>query len=208
MLASIDDLHARTLGGVTYWFRTPDCYDLPRIRRMLTKQGVRRPDRTEMRICAQLGVRRLAESGEWPDGEADRQVDMIDRWYKLLRPLDENDLDEPDQEKRAAQLAALQAERQKDMAALWPEISGIEAMLDRHWPAWSDLRADSQYWDEISRIDTVRVLIARIDDKPVPRDPDGLMRSEAYLDIPAEHRVPLATFAMGLLTPTESQRKN
>lgn len=208
MLASTKDLHDCTLGGRTYWFRTPGVYDLPKMRRVLRKQGVRRPDRTEMRICAQIGIRRVAEAGGWPEGEGDRQADVIGQWYELMTPPDENLIDEVDLDKRAAILAQLEAARQAEIAALYPEVLAIEAALERHWPAYADLAADATYWDELSRIDAVRVLIERIDDAQVRKDGEGLAEQAAYLAIPPEHRLALGTFALALLAPSETQRKN
>ncbi|UZW55557.1 hypothetical protein NUH86_01760 [Sphingobium sp. JS3065] len=199
--------HVKTLGGVDYAFRRPDLYDLPAMRRRLRMARVRRPSLLEYRTIGAEGARRIGEAaGDAVEGT--RQAEIIERWYDLLVPLDEDKIDEPDLEARARLFEQQQAERRAEMAALYPDVLAIEANLDRHSSDWAELKADADYWEEISRIDAVRLLLVEIGGRTFPRDADGLMIEEGYQSIPAQHRLHLGTFALGLLAPDEVTRKN
>lgn len=207
MLMSVKDLHRAEIGGCEYWLRTPDVYDPAKMRRVLTRQGVRRPDPVELRVAALAGVAAMAEAVGDPS-EGERQKALLEEWYEASKPLDEDELDEPDFELRATELARLKAEQTKSIARLWPQVAAIEANLERHYPPYRELLADREYWDDVSRIEIVRLLLVRRADAPLPRDEDGLMTPAAYQAIPREHRLPLATFAFRLLAPGETQTKN
>ena len=209
------DLHPCLLGGRTYVFRTPDVYDPARARRLLARQRVRRGTLTEFRLTALAGVAALAAAvGDAEEGE--RQAVLVEEFYQLLEPIDEDTIDEPDLELRAAEVARREAAAQDRMRAIGAQILAIQANLERHWGPYAELKADSDYWDEVSRIDMVRLLLVSIDPgsgsgagaAAVARDDDGLASQAVYHQIPAEHRMPLATFAFGLLAPGETQRKN
>ncbi|AMK18698.1 hypothetical protein [Sphingobium sp. MI1205] len=202
-----DHRHVKTLGGVDYAFRRPDVYDLPAMRRRLRIARVRRPTIGEYRAIGAEGARRIGEAaGDAAEGA--RQAEIIERWYDLLLPFDEDSIDEPDLEARAKLFAQEQAERRQEMAKLYPDVLAIEANLDRHCQDWAELRADADFWEEISRIDSVRLLLTEIGGRVFPRDADGLMIEEGYQSIPAQHRLQLGTFALSLLTPDEATRKN
>lgn len=207
MLASVKDQHDLTIGETTYWLRTPTPYDKPRMRRLLARQGVRRPNATELRVAALAGIAQMAAAtGQAAEGEA--QAAIIERWYELMPPIDENDVEEPDGEKRAAEVARREADRRAEMNALYPDVAAIEANLERHHPPYAELVADSRYWDDVSRIDAVRLLLMRTGDGVLPRDRDDMLDAAVFLTIPEAHRFELATFAFTLLTLTEPQRKN
>ncbi len=200
-------LHSCHIGAAIYWFRSPDVYDPARARRVLTLQRVRRPSQQEFEIAALEGIEKIAElAGDVNEGARQRQ--LLERFYELLKPIDENDLEEPDIEARAALLAQRQKERSEEIAAIYPEASAIQATLERHWQPYAELQADREYFDDVSRIDIVRLLLVKIGVGAVARGDDGLMSEAAYQMIPREHRVPLSTFAFRLLAPDESQRKN
>ena len=76
-------------------------------------------------------------------------------------------------------------------------------------PAYAELVADGRYWDDVSRIDAVRLLLVRTDPGGIlPRDRDDLVDGAVYQAIPEAHRFDLATFAFALLAPGDAQRKN
>jgi hypothetical protein len=207
ILPSVRDIHTCTLDGTDYGFRTPTPYDVPTLRRTLGRQGLRRPLTDEFRVCGVAGIAALGERAGDPE-EAERQTDVFESWYKLLVPHKEDELDEPDLEERAVQLAELERARQAKLEELLPEIAAIEAMLTRHWPPYAELLADRHYYDEISEIDVVRLLLVRIGDLAVLPDREGLLPGDRYRQIPSLHRRALAQFATGLLTQDETATKN
>jgi hypothetical protein len=195
------------LDGVSYGLRTPDLYDAARVRRLLSRQGVRRPGEGEFRAAAFKGIVEVGrQAGDEAEGEAQRA--LLERWYELLRPIAEDDIDEPDPMKRAELLIAREADRQRDLIAIYPDASAIEATLERHWPPYAELVGDRNYYDDVSRIEIVRLLLEDIDGAPLPRDADGLLTEAAYRALPRTHKMPLATFAFRQLAPDEAQRKN
>jgi hypothetical protein len=212
MIEDVDGLHPCPVGGVNYVFRTPSVYDEAKMRRLLARQKVRRPSIIEMRVAAQAGVAAMAlATGEPEEGE--RQKLLIERWYELLNATDENDIDEPDFEARAAELAAREAERKAELAKIYPQIAAIEANLERHSQTYADLIADRGYWDDVSRIDVVRLLLVKSGGGDVPlrdlrRDDDFLVDQAEYRRIPKSHRMALATFAFGLMSVEETALKN
>lgn len=206
-VASASDMHLKEIGDKKYRFRTPNLYDLPKMRMRLRKEGVRRPQMAEYEAAALAGVAAMADAtGEAQEGE--RQSAMIERWYQMAVPTDENDLDEPDFELRAAELERLEAARRGEVAKLYPEILMIEANLDRHFAPWRDMRADAEYYDEISRIDSVRLLLREIDGRKLPIDKDDLIIEQVYGMIEETHRMMLGTFALQLLVPSEAEKKS
>lgn len=208
MISSTNDLHECRLGETSYWFRTPDVYDPAKARRVLTRQRVRRPAPHEFQVAAMAGVAALAEVvGDAAEGQ--RQRALLEDWYRLIVPTDENEIDEPDLMARGEELLRLEQTRNAAMQAIYPDIAAIEANLERHWPPYAELLADRSFWDDVSRIEIVRLLLSRVGAVAPPRDDEGLMAQSAYQTLlPPEHRVPLATFAFRLLAPSESQRKN
>jgi hypothetical protein len=206
-VASVKGMNKLELGDATYWFATPSVYDMPKLRRRLTLEGVRLPTRADFEAAAIAGVRALAVAAEEAE-EGERQVDLIERFYRAIVVTDEDDIDEPDIEKRFALFKEREETRRAELAAVTPEVLLIQANLDRHWPAWRELRADENYWTEVSRIDTVRLLLTHVGDLDLARDKDGWITEAAYAALPDEHLAPLGTFAMGLLAPTETERKN
>lgn len=207
MLASVQDTHVCNLGGTQYRFRTPTIYDPARISRTLAKQMVRRPSATEFRVAAVAGLAELGRiAGEGV--EAERQQAIVEDYYGLLKPTDENDIDEPDQKARAVKLGQMEADRLSKLASLRADIMAIEATLERHWPPYGELVADRNYWDSVSRIEIVRLLLTEIGGVRVQADAEGLMTPESYALIPPAHRTDLATFAFRLIAPDETQRKN
>ncbi|MEV5033682.1 hypothetical protein MRBLMC3_002919 [Sphingobium sp. LMC3-1-1.1] len=207
MTTVMDHRPLKTLGGVDFVFRRPDLYDLPAMRRRLRMARVRRPTLLEYSAIGAAGARRIGEAAGDP-AEGARQAEIIERWYELMVPLDEDKIDEPDLEARAKLFAQQQQERREEIASLYPDVLAIEANLDRHCQDWAELKADADYWEEISRIDAVRLLLVEIGGKVFPRDADGLMIEDGYQSIPPQHRLPLGTFALGLLAPDETIRKN
>lgn len=207
MLPSVKDLQPLEIDGTRYLFRTPTVYDPARARRILTRQRVRRPALAEFRVSALAGIDRLAETAGMPE-EGERQKALIEEWYRIMKPVSEEDIDEADLAKRGEELVRLETERRARIAALYPEVSAIEANLERHWQPYAELLADRTYWDDVSRIEIVRLLLVQIDGDPVPLDDEDMMAGEAYQGLPPAHRIPLATFAFGLLGPSETQRKN
>lgn len=204
---ALAELHPLTLGKTAYLFRTPDVYDPARARRLLTRQRVRRPSPYEFRIAATAGVEAMAAAANQAE-EGARQVALLERWYELSAPTDPDQIDEPDFERRAQIVREREEARKAEMVPLYPAIAAIEANLERHWPPYAELLADREYWDDVSRIDMVRLLLVARDGQDLPRDDDGLVTQAAYAAIARDHRVPLATFAFGLLAPDEAQRKN
>lgn len=207
MLASVKDLHPFVVEDVRYAFRTPTLYDPARIQRSLTLQRVRRPIPLEFKVAAIAGLAALGKATGDP-AEAERQQSIVERHFELMKPTDEDDIDEPDFKARAVELGEREAARLGEIAALRADVMAIEATLERHWPPYAELVADRDYWDAISRIEIVRLLLQEVGGVPVRKDADGLMSAEAYAAIPTAHRLPLATFAFRLLAPGETQRKN
>jgi hypothetical protein len=205
MVTSVKDVHPLELDGHNYRFRSPTVYDPARARRILTRQGVRRPAQAELQHAALAGISALAEAtGEAAEGV--RQRALMEEWYGLLEPIREDDIDDPDLMTRGEE--RLETERRERIAALYAEAAAVEANLERHWPAYRELLADRNYWDDLSRIEVVRLLLTDIDGAPVPVDEEGMMTAAAYGAIAGHHRLPLATFAFRLLAPDETQRKN
>src|SRR5205823_2709998 len=134
--------------------------------------------------------------------EGQRQKAVMEQWYELLEPISEDDIDEPDFELRAEELQRLQAERQEAQTEIFAEVTAIEANLTRHWPPYAELIADRAYWDEVSRIDLVRLLLVRVDDRPLALNAEGMLTDAAYLGLSSDHRPALAAFATQLLTPS------
>lgn len=207
MTAMPEETHPCPVGGTTYLFRTPTLYDPAIIRRQLTRQRVRRPGRMELNIAALHGLAMLAEAVD-DVAEGERQQAVLREWHKLLEPIDEDQIDEPDLEARAAEVARQDAVRKARLLELQAEVAAIEATLERHWQPYAELLADRTYWDEIAQIETVRLLLIRADERELLRDKDGLLTSAAYRSVPAEHRGALAHFAFGLMSLDETQRKN
>ena len=201
------DLHPLEIDGTAYAFRTPTLYDTARLERTLTLQRVRRPSLNEFRVAALAGVAALAEAvGNLEEGE--RQAEAIEAWYPTLTPTDEDEIDEPDLEARGLELLRLETERAAEQRRLYPLVTAIEANLERHWPAYAELVADRKYWDAVSRIEIVRLLLVRASGAELARDGDNLLSAAAYKALTRRHRAQLATFAFGLLAPSETQRKN
>lgn len=207
MTASTKEDLSCPIGGVDYRFRTPDVYDPARARRVLTRQRVRRPSIEEFRVAALAGVAALAAAVNDPE-EGIRQRELVEDWYRLLKPVEEDEIDEPDLELRGAELARLKAEREAALQEIFPQIAAIEANLERHYQPYAELLADRNFWDDVSRIDIVRLLLVSIDGRPLARADDGLLRQDVYQSIEKAHRLALAQFAFGLLEPDETTRKN
>lgn len=201
------DLHTCTLDGTDYVFRTPDVHDPARAARLLTRQRVRRPSAIEFRVAGAAGIAAMAEAARQPE-EGERQAGLWARFHELAVPIGEDSLDEPDVERRAALLKLREGERQAELAAIWPQIEAIEGNLERHWQPYADLKADRDFWDAVSRVEIVRLLLVARDGASLPRDDDALVTQDAYKAIPRPHREPLATFALRLIAPDEDQRKN
>lgn len=201
------ELHKLTLGADDYWLRAPGVHDLPTISAELTRRRCRRPSLTEFRVTGLAGIAAMGEAARQP-AEAERQQALFEEWHELLAPLSEDDIDEPDFEKRAAELARRGAARAEARAAIFAEITAIEANLARHWAAYADLLADRQLYDSLIDIDVVRTLLVRRGEIALVRGEDGMLTDAAYLAIPAGHRRPLALFANRLLMPDETTRKN
>jgi hypothetical protein len=178
------------------------------LRRLLTKEGIRRPQLIEFRVSALAGIAALgANAGD--TSETRRQSALLEEWYELLAPVREDDIDEPDFEERAVEVQRLEQERAERRREIYPQIAAIEANLERHWPAYRDLLADRQYWDDISAIEMVRLLLARREPGgELARDEDGMLTDSAYRSVPRADRPALAGFATGLLHPSEDERKN
>lgn len=211
MLARVSDLQCCTIGATDYWFRTPTEYDTPLLRHALTKRGIRRPLQAEIRVAAGAGIKALGEvAGD--AAEAARQQGVMEDWYRLLTPIVEDDIDEPDLEARAAELARLQQEQADEISAIAAEVSAIEAMLARHWMPYAELLADRALFDDLSGIEIVRQLLVRSGPKgnatDLALDVDGRLSSAAYQAIPKAHRPVLTGFAMRLLVPDEALEKN
>lgn len=207
MTTCIEDLHQLTVGGVTYQLRTPTAFDPARMRRVLKQQGVRRPSLTEFRVAALAGVTALAEAvGDAAEGES--QCAILEEWYRLLEPVSEDEIDDPDFETRGAEFKRQLAERRERQIAIMPDVMAIEANLERHHPPYRELVADRDYWDEVSQIEITRLLLLRRNNEMLARDPDGMMAQSAYLAIPAVHRAALAKKAMALLSPDRDTEKN
>lgn len=201
------DLHPCTIGGTDYVLRTPDVYDPARLRRFMGRQGVRqRPAVIELLVCARAGLTAMAQiAGAAEEGE--RQAELFEEYYKLLDPVNEDDIDEPDAERRAGIVAQQEAVRAARRVEIYPQVQAIGASLERHWPDYYQLKADRDFWDEVSEIDVVRLLLVSVGGTPVRQDDDRLLTQAAYKAIPAEHRSPLARFAFGLFAPNAGQKK-
>lgn len=201
------DIVSHPIGGVDYGFRVPDLYDPARARRILTRQQVRRPSHDEFRLAAQRGIEEIArQAGEEEEGA--RQSELLARWYELLKPVDENKIDEPDPMKRGEELLARENARARELGELLPDVQAVEATLERHWPPYAELKADREYWDDVSRIEIVRLLLRTRDGMPLELDEDGLLAPQAYAGLDRSHRMPLASHAFRLISPDEAQRKN
>ena len=151
MTASTKEDLSCPIGGVDYRFRTPDVYDPARARRVLTRQRVRRPSIEEFRVAALAGVAALAAAVNDPE-EGIRQRELVEDWYRLLKPIEEDEIDEPDLELRGAELARLKAEREAALQEIFPQIAAIEANLERHYQPYAELLAD-RYRPASTRLD-------------------------------------------------------
>jgi hypothetical protein len=201
------DLHPCTIGETSYVLRTPDVYDPARLRRFMGRQGVRqRPAVIELMVCARAGLMALAATVGAPE-EGERQAALYEEYFGLLDPVNEDDIDEPDQDRRATIVAEQEAQRAARRVEIYPQVMAIEASLERHWQDYYQLKADRSFWDEVSEIDVVRLLLVSIDGAAVRQDDDRLLTQKAYKAIPPEHRSPLARFAFRLFAPTETQKK-
>ena len=207
MIQKPNELHRCELGDEDNSLRPPTVLDVPRLRRELTRQGVRRPQLQEFRIAALAGIAALGEAAGEP-AEAVRQGAVMQQWYDLLTPPSEDEIEEPDLIKRGEILQQQLEQRASDQAAIVSEVIAIEANLERHWPAYADLIADRRYWDDVSEIMAVRLLLRRRGMIQLERGPDHLLTEAAYLGLPQGDTGPLATFASALLAPDEAQRKN
>lgn len=203
----VGEVQVEEIDGVRYGLRTPDLYDPARARRVLARQGVRRPSQTEFQVAALAGIEAIAAAADDSD-EGVSQKALLERWYALLDPIGEDDIDEPDPMKRGEEWLRRETERRQEIAAIYADVIAIEANLERHCPPYAELLADRTYWDDVSRIEIVRLLLVEIDGAAPARDDEGLVTQDAYRAIPAAHRMPLATAAFRLLAPDESQRKN
>lgn len=201
------EIRVEEIGGRRYGLRAPDLHDPARARRILTRQGVRRPSLTEFKVASLQGIEKIAEqAGEVAEGA--RQRETLERWYELLVPVDEDALEEPNPIERAKAAMHMEAERQRSIVAIYPDVQAIEATLERHWPPYAELLADRTFWDDVSRIEIVRLLLVEADGAKLPRDDEGMLTEDAYRAIPRAHIMPLATAAFRLLSPDEAQRKN
>lgn len=207
MTSSTKGQHDCPVNGKVYWFRTPTVYDLPTVRRSLTRRMVRRPAQREFEVAAMAGIAALADAVGEPE-EGERQRLLMEEWYRLRVETDEDEIDEPDFELRAAEVIRLEAERIAAQEEIVPSIVAIQAHLERHWPDYAELVADRRFWDDVSNIDLVRLLLVRIDGSEVRRDADGLMLDGDYQALPEADRPVLTAFGLRLLVPTETQRKN
>ncbi len=195
------------IDGVRYVFRAPSAYDMPAIRRMLTRARVRRPGEHEFQVAAIAGIDAMAEAVDDP-AEGERQKALIVEWFELAKPFTEDELDEPDLVKRGEMLEQELAKRTARKVEIYPQIAAIEANLERHCAPYAELKADRDFSDEISNIEVVRRLIESVDGQRLPRDDDDFASAESYQTIKKGHRQKLATFAYSLLAPDEARRKN
>lgn len=207
MSMSTGDIHELTLDDTLYRFRTPRVHDTAKLRRVLTLQRVRRPDPIEFLVAARAGLTQMAELAGDPE-EGARQVELLERFHELMKPTDEDELEEVDPVRRAEHFNKLEDERKEQLQAIYPDVHAIEANLERHHPPYAELKADRDYWDDVSRIEVVRLLLVGIGEGRVVPGEDGLMAEGSYQMIPRDHRMPLATFAYRLLAPREDERKN
>lgn len=202
-----NEIVVKELGKTSYGFRTPTLYDPAKARRILTRQGVRYPSAAEMQATACAGIVAVAEAaGDREEGE--RQADLLARFHEAIKPVDENDIDEPDPIKRGEEYARREQERASLIAELFPQARAIEATLERHYPPYAELKSDRDFYDDISRIEMVRLLLVSRDGVELQRDDEGMLTQAAFESLDRDHRVPLATIAFGLIAPTEAQRKN
>lgn len=202
-----DAIHDCEVGEIIYKFRTPTPFDIPQLRWALTKRKVRRPQLIELKVAALAGIAALGEQAGETE-EAERQREVYERWYDLLEPIREDDIDEPDPEKRAAELARQLRARAEDQQLIVAEVAAIEANLARHWDPYADLIADRQFWDELSKVEVVRLLLVKIGDQQQPLDEHQMLAFDAYMALPHDHLPALQAFAQDLITPTESERGN
>lgn len=200
-------LTVREIDGRRYGFRTPDLYDPAKARRILARQGVRRPNTAEFRVAALAGIEAIAEAAGTPEQGTEQRA-LLERWYELIVPIDEDTIDEPDPMRRGEELIRREDARRRELTALLPDVTAIEATLERHCPPYAELIADRNYWDDVSRIEIVRLLLVEIDGVPQARDDEGMLTQDAYRAIAHAARMPLATAAFRLLAPDEAQRKN
>lgn len=207
MIQKPNELHRCELGDEEYWLRTPTVFDVPRLRRELTRQGVRRPQLQEFRIAALAGIAALGEAAGEPE-EAAQQRAVMKQWYALLTPISEDEIEEPDLVQRGEILQQQLEQHASERTAIISEVLRIQANLERHWPPYADLIADRRYWDDVSQIMAVRVLLRRRGLIKLECGADGLLSEAAYLRLPQGDTGPLATFASALLAPDEAQRKN
>ena len=207
MIQKPNELHRCELGDEEYWLRTPTVFDVPRLRRELTRQGVRRPQLQEFRIAALAGIAALGEAAGEPE-EAARQGAVMEQWYALLTPISEDEIEEPDLVKRGEILQQQLEQHASERTVIISEVLRIQANLERHWAPYADLVADRRYWDDVSQIMAVRVLLRRRGLVKLECDADGLLSEAAFLELPRDAVTPLAKFAEALLVPDEAQRKN
>ncbi len=202
-----NEIVTREVEGVRYGFRTPTLYDPAKARRVLTRQGIRLPSTLELQVTAKAGILKVGEaSGDTAEGL--RQAQVLEDFYAAVIPVDENDIDEPDPVLRGEEYAQRETERQALVTELYPQAMAIEATLRRHYPPYAELVADRDYYDDISRIEMVRLLLVSRDGVDLPRDDEGLLTQAAFESLPKGHRMPLASVAFGLIAPGETQRKN
>jgi hypothetical protein len=207
MHSKLKTLHCCALDGTDYFFRTPTPFDLPAMRAVLTRRRVRRPTQAEFRVAALAGIKALGELAD-DAAEADRQQGVMEEWHRLMAPIVEDEIDEPDQELRAAEFERLVGEREEAQVALVSDVSAIEANLGRHWQPYADLLADMKFWTEVTAIEVVRTLLVKIGDQVQPLDENEALRFDAFQAIPLDHLPALEAFARALLMPTETERKN
>ena len=202
-----NEIQYEELDGVRYGFRTPTLYDPARARRILTRQGIRYPSLVELQMAARHGIVRVAETaGDVAEGE--RQAEILERFHEAIKPVDENAIDEPDPIRRGETYAKAEEERSRILTELYPEVRAIEAVLERHWPPYAELLADKNFYDDVSRIEMVRLLLVSQDGVDLPRDEEDMLTQSGYQMLPKAHRVPLSSIAFRLIAPDEARTKN
>lgn len=195
------------VGEVKYWFRKPTPHDIPNLRWTLTKRRVRRPHPVEFKVVGLAGIDALGEIAGDTE-EAARQRNIFQESHELLEPIDENDLEITDPVERADELAKREEVRRARQEELLPDLLSIEANLARHWAPYADLIADRNQWEDLSRIEVVRLLLVRRDNETLERDEHEMLSFDAYEAINPDHVRTLAGFAQGLFAPDKATEKN
>lgn len=199
-------------GQRTYVVRVPDIYDQAELRRRIKARGGKVLDPSVMASKLRRGVEAIfREQGE--EEEADRYLKVLD------------DLVDRSEIIAGYQVAGDEVPQDliDEVVALSEDADEIATVVARAYAPYAAAIADSDYWQDLMKIEMIRMLVTRIGE-PWDHPDKGtgehvlwrakregrarLLPVEALQDIPQGHLASLQMEIMGLFAPGEVQVKN